>query len=263
MNTRMNTRQPGHRQDHLAGGQDHLLEAMRLKRRISGKVSSCLLTSLLLIFPTLPAWAADKESDEETIRNAASVLEAMVVSKDVPADILAKADCVIVLPSVKKFAVGIGGSGGRGPMICRGGKNFGGHWSPPAMFTIGGASAGFQIGGSSTDFVLLVMSSSAVTKVTGGKTTVGRDMTAAAGPGETTARSVGGSDIFTYGRAKGLFAGMSLSGASLEPDGNANQRLYGKQVSANDILVANAVKATPGGQALISLLDSKAANRKE
>jgi SH3 domain-containing YSC84-like protein 1 len=224
----------------------------------------CLLTSLLLIFSTLPVWAADKGSDEETLGNATTVLQAMLTSKDVPAEVLARADCVIVLPSVKKFAFGVGGTGGRGPMTCRGGKNFSGPWSAPAMFSIGGASAGFQIGGSSTDFVLLIMASAAVDKVLAGKTKVGSDMTAAAGPsGATSAGSVGGADILTYGRAKGLFAGMSLSGASLAPDSDANQRLYGKAVSARDIVLANGAKATPGGQSLVSLLDSKAPKHKD
>ncbi len=193
-----------------------------------------------------------------------AVLGAMVDSKDIPADVLAKADCVIVLPSVKKFAIGIGGSGGRGPMICRGGKNFSGRWSAPAMFTIGGASAGFQVGGSSTDFVLVMMSTAAVNKVMSGKTKVGRDMTAAAGPsGVTSTASVGGADILTYGRAKGLFAGMSLSGATLEPDSDANKRLYGEGINASDIVLGNGTKVTPGGQPLVALLDSKMPRHKD
>jgi lipid-binding SYLF domain-containing protein len=221
------------------------------------------LTCLVLIISTPPVRAADRGSDEETLSNATTVLGAMIASKDVPGDVLAKANCVIVLPSVKKFAIGVGGSGGRGPMVCRGGKDFSGRWSAPAMFTIGGASAGFQVGGSSTDFILLIMSAAAVNKVTTGKTKVGRDMTAAAGPnGATSSGAVGGTDILTYGRAKGLFAGMSLSGASLEPDSDANQRLYGKAVSASDILLVNAVKVTPGGQSLLSLLNSKVVRHK-
>src|SRR5208337_1555847 len=104
----------------------------------------CLLTSLLLMFSTLPAWGASKSKDEETLRNAATVLQAMLGSNDVPASVVAKADCIVILPSVKKFAVGIGGSGGRGPMSCREGANFSGKWSPPAMYSIGGASAGLR-----------------------------------------------------------------------------------------------------------------------
>jgi len=220
--------------------------------------TSWVLTPLLLIW-TLPAGGANKSKDEETIRNATKVLQAMLDSKAVPDSLLVTADCIIVLPSVKKFAVGVGGTGGRGSMTCRDGEKFtGSKWSAPAIFAISGASAGLQIGGSSSDFVLLIMAPSAVNKVLEGKTKVGSDLTAAAGPtGATTASSVRGTDILTYGRAKGLFAGVSLNGASLEPDSNANQRLYDKTVSARAIVVDNAVKITPAGQSLVSLLESK------
>lgn len=217
-----------------------------------------LIASLFLFLLTVPVWAADKASDDETFRNAATVLQAMLDSKDVPAGVLAKANCVIILPAVKKFAVGVGGSAGRGPMTCRLGKNFNGKWSAPAMYTIGGASAGLQIGGSSTDYVLLFMTPTAVQKVLEGKTKVGSDMTAAAGPsGATSAGSVGGADILTYGRAKGLFAGVSLSGATLDPDHEANQRLYEGPTTVATIVRDNSVKITPGGQTLVALLDSK------
>src|ERR1019366_3400672 len=216
-----------------------------------------LITAVVLL--ALPVWSADKASDEQTLRNASAVLEAMLSSKDVPASIVANADCVIVLPSVKKFAVGIGGTGGRGPMSCRGGKNFSGEWSAPAMYSIGGASAGFQVGGTATDFILLIMAPTAVDKVLDSKVKVGSDATAAAGPGATTTGSMGGADILTYARAKGLFAGVSLNGASLNPDSDANKRLYDKAVSAREIVTGNAVKPTPGGEALVSLLNSKAA----
>lgn len=220
----------------------------------------CLLMSMLLTFLSAPMWAASKGNDEETLRNAATVLGAMLDSKDVPASVVAKADCIIVLPKVKKFAVGIGGTGGRGPMSCRGGKNFTGRWSAPAMYSIGGASAGFQIGGTSTDYVLLLMAHPAVEKVLEGKVKVGTDITAAAGPG-ASAPTKSGTDILTYSRTSGAFAGVSLSGATLDPDSDANQRLYGKEVSAKAIVTENAVKATPGGQAFVSLLNKKAAGK--
>jgi SH3 domain-containing YSC84-like protein 1 len=219
---------------------------------------SWLLTPLLLIL-TLPAWGSDKDKDEETIKNATAVLQAMLDSKVVPANLLVTANCILVLPGVKKFAVGVGGSGGRGPMTCREGKNFSGdEWSAPAMYTIGGASAGLQVGGSSTDFVLLIMAPPAVNKVLEGKNKVGSDLTAAAGPtGATTTGAVGGTDILTYGRAKGLFVGVSLNGASLEPDGGADQRLYDKAVSAREIVIDNAVKPTPAGQSLVAVLEKR------
>ena len=227
---------------------------LNTKKAVTG-----VLTSLFLLLLALPVWAADKASDEETIRNAATVLRAMLDSKDISASVLAKADCIIILPSVKKFAVGIGGSGGRGPMSCRQGKDFTGKWSPPAMYAIGGASAGLQIGGTASDYVIAIMTPTAVAKVLDGKVKVGSDVSAAAGPGASAA--TGTEDMLTYGRSKGLFAGVSLNGASLNPDSDANQRLYEKAVSAKNIVADNAVKATPAGESLVKLLDSKAVNK--
>src|SRR5271157_3344448 len=217
---------------------------------------SCFLTSLLLVL-TLPAWGADKAKDEETIRNATTVLQAMLGGEGVPASVVAKADCVIILPSVKKFAVGIGGTGGRGPMSCREGKGFTGKWSPPAMYTIGGASAGLQIGGKASDIVIAIMAPTAVEKVLSGKVKVGTDVSAAAGPG-ASAPTNSTADMLTYSRSSGLFAGVSLDGASLEPDTSANERLYGKPASAKEIVSGSGVTATPAGQSLVSLLNSKA-----
>lgn len=222
-----------------------------------------LFTSFLLIFAALPVWCADKAKDEETLRNAANVLESMIDKNGVPTDLLETANCIIILPGVKKFAFGVGGSGGRGPMSCRSGEHFNGRWSAPAMYSIGGASAGFQVGGSSTDFVLLVMADSAVKILLDSKVKVGSDVTAAAGPsGATAINSVGGANILTYARAKGLFAGVSLSGASLQPDTDANERLYGKPTSARSIVVEGAVKTPDAGRNLVTLLDSKLPKRK-
>jgi lipid-binding SYLF domain-containing protein len=219
---------------------------------------SCLLASLLLML-TLPAWGADKNKDEETIRNAATVLQAMVGSADIPASTVAKADCIVILPSVKKFAVGIGGTGGRGPMTCREGKDFTGKWSAPAMYSIGGASAGLQIGGTAKDYVLLIMAPTAANKLLDGKVKVGSDATAAAGSGASATTST--ADILTYSRTSGVFAGVSLDGASLDPDSDANQRLYGKAMSARAIVEDSSLKPTPAGQSLVSLLNSKAGKK--
>jgi lipid-binding SYLF domain-containing protein len=164
----------------------------------------------------------------------------------------------MVLPNVKKFAVGVGGTGGRGPMSCRSGENFKGKWSPPAMYTIAGASAGLQIGGSSTDYVLLLMAPKAVDAVVKGKSKIGGDMTAAAGPSGSSA-STGTADVLTYARSKGLFAGVSLDGSTLDPDSGANQRIYDKPTSVHAIVRDNGVQATPAGQSLVTLLDSKLA----
>lgn len=226
-------------------------------KHIAKTILPCFLSVMILL--VLPAWGGDKEKDEETLKNAASVLQEMLNGSSVPSDVLAKADCVMVLPNVKKFGFGIGGSGGRGPMTCRAGENFSGKWSAPAMYSVGGVSAGLQVGGSSTDFVLLIMNGKGADAILKGKTKLGRDATAAAGPSGATAASVSGSDIFTYGRSKGLFAGVSLGSASLDPDIDANARLYGKDISATEIVRGSGVQPPVGAQPLISLLDRKIA----
>ena len=230
----------------------------RTTEHIAKRALPCLLACIVTMVLILPAWGGDKEKDEETLKNAANVLQEMLNSNNVPPDVIAKADCVMVLPNVKKFGIGIGGSGGRGPMSCRAGANFTGKWSAPAMYSVGGVSAGLQVGGSSSDFVLLISTEKGVNAILKGKTKLGSDATAAAGPSGATAGSVSGNDILTYGRAKGLFAGVSLGSASLDPDNDANQRLYGKAISAEEI-VRGTVPTPAGGKPLISLLNSKVA----
>jgi lipid-binding SYLF domain-containing protein len=223
--------------------------------RISRKALSCFLTSIMLLM-ILPVFAGDKEKDEDTLRQANLVLQGFLNGKGISPDLLAKADCVLILPNVKKFGIGIGGSGGRGPLLCRGGQNFEGKWSTPAMYSVGGMSAGLQIGGSSTDFVLLLMTPKVVNQILNGKTKMGTDATAAAGPGATAA-SASDADILTYGKAEGLFAGVSLGGATVEPDNDANHRLYGKTLTATNIVRESGVQPTSEGKSLVALLDSK------
>ncbi len=209
----------------------------------------------LLVTTTVPLFGADKSKDEETITKANKVLTEMLDSKSIPNDVLGKAHCILVLPGVKKFGIGIGGSGGRGPMMCRTGKDFTGTWSAPAMYSIGGGSAGLQVGGSSSDFVLLLNTQKAVQSVMSGKTKLGSDATAAAGPGATTA-GTGNADIYTYGRAKGLFAGVSVGDATISADTDANKRLYGK-ATQEDILIKNSVAPPPQSEPMLQLLNSK------
>ncbi|MGA8493507.1 MAG: lipid-binding SYLF domain-containing protein [Terriglobales bacterium] len=215
----------------------------------------------MMVLLILPALAADKEKDEDTFKQAAIVLGDMLNDKNISSDALAKSNCVMVLPNVKKFGVGIGGSGGRGPLLCRTGQNFEGEWSAPAMFSVGGASIGLQVGGTSSDFVLLLMDKKVVNQILNGKTKMGADATAAAGPGATAAGAAD-ADIYTYGRSKGLFAGASLGSATINPDNDANYRLYGKRLTARDIVRGTTVKPTPAGEPLISLLNSKIAQHK-
>jgi SH3 domain-containing YSC84-like protein 1 len=227
----------------------------KTSERITRKVLPWFLPFIVLLM-ILPVFAADKQKDEDTLRQANLVLQGLLNDNSISPTVLSKADCVLILPNVKKFGFGIGGSGGRGPLLCRGGQNFDGKWSTPAMYSVGGASVGLQIGGSSTDFVLLLMTPKVVNQILNGKTKMGTDATAAAGPGATAA-SASDADILTYGRAEGLFAGVSLGGATVEPDNDANHRLYGKTLTATDIVRGTDVKPTAEGQSLVTVLDSK------
>jgi lipid-binding SYLF domain-containing protein len=209
--------------------------------------------------PDPPCVAQCTGSVNFTLHQATIVLTDMLNDKNISPALLSKADCIIILPGVKKFGFGFGGSGGHGPMLCRTGANLEGKWSAPAMYTIGGASLGLQVGGSSSDFVLLLMDRKVVNQALNGKTKMGADLTAAAGPDTTTA-SASNADILTYGRSKGLFAGASLGSATLEPDNDANYLLYGKRLTAGDIVRGDEVKAPTGGESLVSLLNNKIGN---
>ena len=224
-------------------------------KRIMGKALPCFLTFIAMVL-VIPSFAADKQKDEDTLRQANLVLQGLVDSKNIPADLLSKANCVLILPGVKKFGFGVGGSGGRGPLLCRTGENFKGKWSAPAMYSVGGASVGLQVGGSSTDFVLLLMNPKVVNQVLNGKTKMGSDATAAAGPGATAA-AASDVDVLTYGRAKGVFAGVSLGGVTVEPDNDANYRLYSKTLTATDIVRGTDVKPLGEGKSLVTVLNKK------
>ena len=238
----------------------HIIVETALTR--TAKAIACVSVSAFLLFPTQALRAADKQSDEDTLQKAHIVLSGMLNDDTIPAAVLAKTKCVVALPGVKKFGVGIGGSGGRGPMLCRSGEGFTGHWSTPAMMTIGGASIGLQVGGSSTDFVLLVMDKKVVNEMLSGKTKMGTDATATAGPSGATAAGATDAQIYSYGRAKGMFAGVSIGGATVEPDNDANNRLYGNNPDASSIVRGGNIKPTPAGETLVTLLNSKAGMHK-
>jgi lipid-binding SYLF domain-containing protein len=206
----------------------------------------------------LPAYGQKKE--QERVENAGKVMEEIIKAPDsIPQSVLDKADCVVVLPSVKKFALGLGGSYGRGVMTCRGGKDFRGKWGAPTMMALEGASFGLQLGGEATDFVLLLMSSKSATSILSSKVKLGGDASAAAGPVGRTASAETDvtmqAEILTYSRAHGLFAGVSLEGSTLRPDGDANKSLYGKEMEAKAIVMEGAVKAPPSAAMLVSTLD--------
>jgi lipid-binding SYLF domain-containing protein len=192
--------------------------------------------------------------------------EIVNIPDDIPQDVLDKADCVVVLPSVLKFAIGIGGSYGRGVMTCRGGKNFKGPWGAPTMMALEGGSFGLQLGGQATDFVLLLMSPRSAQSILTSKVKLGGDVTAAAGPVGRTASAETDvalrAEILSYSRARGLFAGISLTGSTLRADNDANKSLYGKEVSAQDIVFKGAVAAPPSAKLLLATLNKKSPKNK-
>jgi lipid-binding SYLF domain-containing protein len=215
----------------------------------------------LLSLLALPAFAADKEDKEEDrVENAGKVFKEILDAPDsIPQDVLDKAKCVVILPSVLKFAIGIGGSYGRGVMTCRSGSNFNGPWGAPTMMALEGGSVGLQLGGNATDFVLLLMSSRSATSMLSSKVKLGADASAAAGPVGRAASAETDvalrAEILSYSRSRGLFAGISLEGSTLRPDNDANKKLYGKEVSAKDIVFTKAVPVPPSAKALLATLD--------
>ena len=225
------------------------------------KVMSILMALALC---SLPSLAADDKDTKETDRleNAGSVLEEIVnIPDDIPQDLLDKAECVVVFPSVVKFAIGLGGSYGRGAMVCRSGEHFTGPWGPPSMMALEGGSFGLQLGGQATDFVLLVMNPRGAKSILSSKVKLGADMAAAAGPkGRDAAASTDvtlRAEILSYSRSRGLFAGISLEGSTLRPDNNANEKLYGKKIVAEEIIREGKVPVPPAGKKMVSLLDKK------
>lgn len=208
-----------------------------------------------LVFPVCA-----QEKEEDRVENAGKVMQEILNAPDsIPQSVLDKADCVVVLPSVLKAAFIIGGSYGRGVMTCRGGKDFHGKWGAPTMMALEGGSAGLQIGGEATDFVLLLMNSRSASGILTSKFKLGADAEAAAGPvGRSASAETDATlraEILSYSRARGAFAGVSLKGSTLRPDNDANEKLYGKKIEAKEIALNGEVKAPPGAKTLLSTLD--------
>jgi lipid-binding SYLF domain-containing protein len=223
-----------------------------------------LLVAALICLPALfnssSVRADDKTKDEGRLENSGVVIkEILDIPDDIPQSLLDKADCVIVLPSVIKGAIVIGGSYGRGAMTCRSGDNFQGPWGAPTMMALEGASIGFQLGGQATDFVLLVMNERGASSILTSKVKLGADAAAAAGPvGRDAAADTDvtmRAEVLTYSRSRGLFAGISLEGSTLRPDNDANERIYGKKIDAKEIALHGAVPIPPSATVLISALN--------
>jgi lipid-binding SYLF domain-containing protein len=209
----------------------------------------------------LPLDAEDKK-ETDRLENCGTVIkEIMDIPDNIPQDLIDKAECIIVYPSVLKAAFVLGGSYGRGAMVCRSGEHFTGPWSAPTMMALEGASFGFQLGGQATDFVLLVMNPRGARSILSSKVKLGGDASAAAGPkgrnAEASTDVTMRAEILTYSRARGLFAGISLAGSTVRPDNSANEKVYGKKVEAPDIVFKGAVRVPSAAQTMVAYLNKK------
>jgi SH3 domain-containing YSC84-like protein 1 len=222
------------------------------------KKLACLAVALAMACSAM----GDETREQKRLDACGEVLkEILNIPDGIPKELLNKAECVIVVPSMLKFAIGIGGDFGRGAITCRTGEHFTGPWSAPALFALEGANIGFQLGGQATDFVLLVMNPRGANSILGSKVKLGADAAAAAGPKGRDAAAdtdiVMRAEVLSYSRSRGLFAGISLEGSTLRSDGSANRKLYGRSLSAREIVRQGKVGVPPSGRALIALLDKR------
>jgi lipid-binding SYLF domain-containing protein len=209
-----------------------------------------------------PLAAASSSKDATRLEDSSEVLkEVLNTPEDIPQDLLDRADCVIVIPSVKKAAFIVGASYGRGAMSCRTGEHWDSEWSAPSMMALEGGSFGLQAGGQSTDFVILVMNTRGANSLLSSKVKLGADASAAAGPKGRTASA--DTDIYmraemlTYSRAQGLFAGVSLEGSTLRPDNDANERLYGKKVDPKDVVRGGTIPVPAEARLMVNVLNKR------
>lgn len=218
--------------------------------------------ALAIIAPLLSssnAYAAKASKEDQRLQNAGQVMKDILnIPDDIPQDLLDKAECVIVIPSVLKVAFGFSGSYGRGAMVCRTGAHFEGPWGAPSMMALEGGGVGFQLGGQATDFVLLVMNARGASAILTSKVKLGADAAAAAGPKGRNASAATDAtmraEILTYSRSRGLFAGVSLEGSTLRPDNGANQAVYGRKIEARDIVLKHAVGVPAAARLLVDTL---------
>ena len=217
---------------------------------------------VMAIFLTCPTFAANESREQKRLEACGQVFkEIMDIPDGLPKDLLNKAECVIVIPSVLKFAFGVGGDFGRGAITCRTGQHFTGPWSAPALFALEGANIGFQLGGQATDFVLLVMNPRGANSILSSKVKLGGEASAAAGPKGRSAAAdtdiIMRAEILSYSRSRGLFAGISLEGSTLRSDGSANRKLYGRSLTAKEIVREGKAGVPACGRELVSLLNNQ------
>jgi lipid-binding SYLF domain-containing protein len=224
------------------------------------RISSMIVAFFMMASVALPASAADKKKEEERLNNAGQVMSEILNMPDtIPQSVLDKSKCVVVIPSVLKAAFIVGGSYGRGAMVCRTGNNFTGPWGAPSMYAIEGASFGLQLGGQATDFVFLIMNEHGATSLMHSKVKLGGDISAAAGPvgrdAEADTDAFIRAEILTYSRARGLFAGLSLEGSTLRPDEDANEALYDRKIPTSEIVMGPGPATPAAARTLVELLD--------
>jgi lipid-binding SYLF domain-containing protein len=211
----------------------------------------------------LGSTALGAEGKQGRLENAGVVMQEILdIPDNIPKELLETAECVIVIPSMTKVAIGIGGSYGRGAMVCRTGKTFNGPWGAPAMYTLEGGSFGLQLGGESTDVVLLVMNKRGVDALLSSKVKLGADASAAAGPkgrkAEASTDATLRAEILSYSRSRGLFAGVSLEGTSLRPDDDASADVYGRKITAREIVTGPRISVPAAGRHLVDVLTKSA-----
>jgi SH3 domain-containing YSC84-like protein 1 len=231
---------------------DGVMKVRRLPWQLTTAVSLVMCSAI-----TLPLFAADKAS--ERLAASSAVLKTILDKQDIPTSIVDKAVCVLVYPGVKKVGIGLGVTYGRGMITCRTGPQMTGKWSAPAMYTLDTGSLGVQLGSTSTDYVLVIMTQRGAEKILSGKLKLGADASAVAGP--SGAKAVGlndpNVDVLTYSQAKGLFAGASLGTASLASDDDMNSELYGKSLTATQIVRDGAAPVPAAGKDLVNFLNKK------
>ena len=220
-----------------------------------------LTLGVCILFAASSLYAANKE--QKRLENSGTVMrEVMGVPDNIPQELLEKAECIIVFPSVLKAAFVVGGSYGRGAMVCRTGEHFNGPWGSPAMYALEGASVGFQLGGQATDLVLLVMNQKGASSILSSKVKLGVDASAAAGPkGRDASADTDAylrAEILSYSRSRGLFAGVSLEGSTLRPDDDASADVYGRKITAKEIVLEHKVVVPASGRELVRILQKNA-----
>jgi len=219
-----------------------------------------LLALVMMVLVPLSLEAQSKEADR--LENAGLVIkEILNVPDGIPEQLLNKAECIVVLPSVVKFAFVFGGSYGRGVMTCRTGSDFTGPWGAPTMMALEGGSFGFQLGGHATDYVLLIMNPRGADSILSSKVKLGAGVSAAAGPKGRDAIAATDAalraEVLSYSRSRGLFAGVFLDGSTLRPDNDANRKLYERTISAKEIVLEAKVSSPSAAETLVSELNKR------